>query len=188
MDKQFCSECGSQVPLDGKFCTACGHPVSASLAEQREYVQPSIQSTGSQEKQTTNNTRWFLVGGAIIIGIIALFMINSKDSPEKVAENFVEYMAEFKLEKAKSLLARDADEYLKDEIDWMIEVLKDDPSLLDEQEDYGYNVKNFKITDIDKGSTYTYIYGTITYVNGETEEIDIDLLKEDGKWKIEDSY
>jgi len=187
MNKQFYSECGSQIPLDSKFCTSCGHPVSASLAEQREHVQPSVQSTGSQEQQTNNN-KWFLVGGAIIIGIIALFMINSKDSPEKVAENFVQYMATFKLEKAKSLLARDANEYLREEIDWMIEALKDDPDWTKEQESYGFKLKNFKVTDVDEGYTYTYVYGTITFVNGETEDIDIDLVKENGKWKVEDTY
>lgn len=189
MHKQFCSECGSQIPFDSKFCTSCGHPVSASASqpEQQEHVQPSIQPVGGQE-QKTNNTKWLLIGGAIIIGIIALFMINSKDSPEKVAEKFVEYMTDFKLEKVKDLLARDADEYLKDDIDLMLESLKNDPTLIEEQESYGYNIKNFKITDVDKGSTYTYVYGTITYMNGETEDIDIDLVKEDGKWKVEDTY
>lgn len=115
-------------------------------------------------------------------------MFNSKDSPEKVAEDFVSYMANFKLEEAKKLLAEDVDEYLKNEIDEMIETLKEHPNFTNEQGDHGYKMKDFTVTDVDEGSTYTFVHGTITYVNGETESIVIDLLEENGKWKVEDSY
>ncbi len=177
MSQKFCSKCGSPLQPDSKFCMSCGHSVSPNITE---------------KPVNHSNNKWIFIGVAAVVAILALFMLNKNDSPEKIATKFVEHMSNFEYEKAKDLLARDADEYFKDEIDWIIDEIKDDPSVMDEQkeyaEEYGYKIESFKVTDVDEEEDYAFVYGDITYVNGETESIDIDLLKENKKWKVEDSY
>lgn len=188
MENKFCSNCGTHIPPDSNFCTSCGQPVSTTQAEQ------PIQSTSPSEhapKKPTNN-KWFLIGAAVFIAIIAFFIFNKEDTPEKVAEDFVKHMANYDIQKVKDLLAHDADEYFKEGINWTLHELKDDPGFLDEEKEYaeenGYKIVTFKVTDVEEGEDYAYVYVQVTYNNGETENIDVDLLKENGEWKVEDTY
>lgn len=183
MSKQFCSSCGKQIETDSKFCVYCGQQTAPSVTQTEE----TPQSPDAHIKRKN----WFFVGGIVAV-IIVVFFIFSKDSPEKVAENFVDHVASYEIKKAHNMLARDADEYLRDELEWMLDEIKDDPSFIDEGMEYakeaGYAVTDFSIHDTDVSDDFASIEGKVTYSDDDTETIYIELVKEDGKWKVQDSY
>lgn len=194
MSNQFCSNCGAQIPSDSKFCTSCGHEIHAAQPKQPHQTstyQEPMNTTGNPPQKPNNNRR-FILGAVAVIAIIAFFIFNKEDTPEQVAEKFVDHLSNFELAKVKDLLAHDADEYLKEEINWMLDEINSDPNVIkeakEEQNEDGYKVKSFITTDVDEEEHYAYVYIELTYENGDTEVIDVDLLKENGQWKVEDSY
>lgn len=132
---------------------------------------------------------YLYIGIAVAIAIIAYLFVG-KNSPEKVAEDFVYKFASFELEDAKKLLTSDGDAWIHDEIDWMIDEMKEYPREAKEQikqaKEEGFIVKDFKVTDKNKSKRSASITADVTMKNGDEDTVYIELEKESGKWKIID--
>ncbi|WP_163318393.1 DUF4878 domain-containing protein [Dysgonomonas sp. 520] len=120
------------------------------------------------------------------------------DSPESAAKRYVEYMAEGKFEKLMDNGAK-PDHMTNDEFKEMKRKMKD---LIEAHKDeIKERIKDYKIDKIevvpnDEGEKVTYldndktearVYLKVTFKNGKIEEDRVRLVKQDGKWKFEDS-
>lgn len=194
MSKQFCSSCGKEIPRGSKFCTNCGNAVGqASEQATPVNMQASTPNQQPQQQQSTpkpNNKMWVYIGIAAAVAIFA-YVLLGKNSPEKVAEDFVHHFSAFELEDARKLLSKDGDSWIHDEIDWMIDEMKEYPEeykrQISDAKKEGFVIKNVKITDKDVSKNNASITAEVTMENGDRDTVYVDLIKESGKWKVEDA-
>ncbi len=133
---------------------------------------------------------WVYIGIAAAVAIFAYILLG-KNSPEKVAEDFVHHFSAFELEDARKLLSKDGDSWIHDEIDWMIDEMKEYPEeykrQISDAKKEGFVIKNVKITDKDVSKNNASITAEVTMENGDRDTVYVDLIKESGKWKVEDA-
>ena len=117
----------------------------------------------------------------VTVCMVAFFACSttSENKPEQTVENYLDALKAEKYKKALDYMDLDLDKEEKEQVDMLIEKMKNDA-------DENGNLKNYTITSVemkesnpDKATVHT----TLTYGNGEKEE-SFKLVKKDGKWKI----
>lgn len=198
LNKKFCSSCGEMLNNSGEFCTSCGESLmmtneSKTQTSVPNNVQsevqnsPEINGTGRSILDKINKNKWIYIAIAVVIAIFAYTNL-TKSTPEKVSQEFVEAMFTFEAEKAQSLLSYSADEDLVDEIEWLLENMREYPNdakdELKEMKKEGFTLKELVIRDESIMKDHATLSVDMVLENGERNPGHIELVKESNKWKI----
>lgn len=173
-----------------KFCSGCGQP-QTSINEEggQDLVQniPGINQPAGPASKKPNMNKWIYIGIAVVIAFFA-YTFFIKSTPEKVAKEFVESVYSFDFENAMALMAFSADDNIVDEIKWVLEELRYDPESANEElkmmQEEGYIIKQLTVRDKTQTKNHARVSIDMVMENGEEDTGYIELVKEDGKWKV----
>lgn len=189
LNKQFCSECGSEITEPSKFCPSCGHPLptestpvqQVNTAPPVQQVPPTAPTGQAPQGQKPNKNKMFaIIAGVIIVALLVFFW--QKDAPEDVAENFFGHMMKFEFEKAENLISSDADSSVLEEFGQMSEMLDNLPFDLSGQMKLDYE---FEVLDVQKDGNKATVYAEVSLLDfGLEDDSYFELIKEKGKWKV----
>ncbi len=134
-----CTNCGHDLPEDGKFCENCGakieapaepvtEPVAEPVAEATPVV-PAPETPAQKKKPNVSLIAALCTIGAVILAVVLFFILSG---PKTVSDT-----------KAKGI------------IEDVVEILEDEPV------DYDEAAKKIKKMKLEEGSQYTEIFGEI---------------------------
>lgn len=121
--------------------------------------------------------RMFLlfISVVVVLGLVGC----SGSSPSATVKNFYKYIEREQYEKAASLISRQAiDAY---GIDKLVSVLRMQSSQIQQ----AGGIKSFKVTDQTIVNDNAVVYYEITTGDGTVAPGSVNLIKEDGDWKID---
>lgn len=203
MNQNFCGNCGDKVTSGGKFCEHCGAP----LNKKKQTSQPSPSSEKGQESskntscenqqqpapQPSSNQpflkkyKWAFIGVAAIVIIFMIFQ-KQHNKPDAVAETFVDHIRHADIEEAYDLIAYNADEDLLDNFEEALDYYEADKQTAKRELQEEIDFESFSITGVEyEGKDHAEITGEI-YMEQDSEEVYIDMIKEKGNWKVQTLY
>jgi len=130
-----CTNCGHDLPEDGKFCENCGAkieqepaPVAEPVVEAKPVV-PAPEIPAQKKKPNVSLIAALCTIGAVILAVVLFFVLNGpKTVPDKKAKGIIEDV---------------------------VEILEDEPV------DYDAAAKKINKMKLEEGSQYTEIFGEI---------------------------
>lgn len=197
MDKKFCGNCGKDIQAESKFCIHCGASLQVHQTNEQQSNEPQLNQQPVNQYQTNQQPssdkpfwkkyKWAFAGiAAIVIIFVIVQMQNNK--PETVAEKFVEHISNADIDKAYDMIAINADEYFREDFRDMLQYYRQNKQEARRELMEEMNFKSFSVKDIERyGKSQVSVTGEV-YMDDDMEEIYIDLIKEKGKWKVEDAY
>ena len=203
MSQNFCGNCGNKVTLDGKFCEHCGAPLnkkkpitqSSSSSEKREEGSENTARENQQQlaPQPSANQpflkkyKWAFIGVAAIVIIFMIFQ-KQHNKPDAVAETFVDHIRHADIEEAYDLIAYNADEDLLDNFEEALDYYEADKQTAKRELQEEIDFESFSITGVEyEGKDRAEVTGKI-YMEQDSEEVYIDMIKEKGNWKVQTLY
>jgi hypothetical protein len=180
----YCPSCGNENTEADQFCSNCGTPINAGAPEMLKQQNMINSPVGQQDTRSRFNKRYFIIGLVLLaVGISGYFAYKQfvhHDSPGAVAEAFLIAMANkdcstyIDLTSARRV-GGDRDNGIKN----------CNRDLSDER---NINIISFEVTEetID-GDRATVKFREVGEVDGKREDGSgtVNLVKEDGNWKIE---
>ena len=182
MNQRYCKECGNELLPESVFCSHCGQKIEQENS-------PVQQQTAVQQQPVFwKKYKWAVVGIGVISLILIIFLVQ-KDDPEKVAEKFVEHVGNAEIDKAYDLMTVEAGRDFRDDFEDMLEFYDGDKEEARRDMLENVDIRSFEISDVEKLSKNDVeITGDVYYGDGDEEQIIIEITKENGKWKVKDTY
>lgn len=115
----FCGNCGAQNADNSAFCKNCGAQLSGAAQPQQPVYQQPVYA--APKKPLNKKLIGIIAGGAAAVVLVVVLLIvllgggGTAGSPEDVAENYVDAMANFDTDDLLALIPEVALDYVADE-------------------------------------------------------------------------
>lgn len=193
---KYCSKCGSELVEGSKFCPKCGQPVQAGMGNHPTQKKGSLEVLlGKLQDANVRKRLGVVLAFLLVICVIGIFATNSKPYEKPLEDlerginnrNAAAFVGAFHPSAYEEYDLTDAD--LREEFD-----------------DEGLDRIHFEILDAEKLSKedleeYEEEYGIVKagyrmtvdmsiteFGDTETDIVDVDVIKIDGKWYLAESY
>jgi hypothetical protein len=194
MTMNFCPNCGKELSQGEKFCSNCGKRLNDNESAKPTNLVNSVESLKSKVSDikskipnpVLNNLKsrkgLITIGIVIVAFIIILSFSLGKQSPSDVAKEFIKDTQEENYDKAKEL-------WSKSGIDYMISQLGDERWINQTMKNFTHrtngDLDEFEITkEEDYDNESKMIYAKFIFSSGKRSDARLQMVKEDGKWKV----
>lgn len=194
MALNYCSNCGKQTFQGDKYCSSCGQKLTEKENDNTlnsvtnvESLIPKILNMKSKIPspflEVFKSKKGLITVGAVIVTFILVFsLILGKQSPSDVAKEFIKDTQEENYDKAKELWSQAG-------IDYMLSQLGDERWIYQNMKNLSHrtygDLSEFEITKEEKvASDKATVYAKFIFDSGKHEDVQIAMIKEDGKWRV----
>jgi uncharacterized membrane protein YvbJ len=168
----FCPECGAKVDPDSVFCTNCG----AKIKE----LKPAHTIKKTMTSQFPKIGISFLI---LIVIVIFGYLLVSTETPEKVVKKYFKALEEGDVEGVMELSSSKIKEQLRD-------VERYELTKVFQYFSFGFKsrggIKEISIDETNIKGARAKVSITVFLGDGDHFSMEIPLIKEEGKWKVEE--
>lgn len=177
----ICSNCNKQIPDDSSFCPNCGIRVEHTSNDNTSASDAMIAATVKPNNKS--GKRIMPIAIIVIAIILGIFLISKLgDKPENVVINQLEALQDVNVDKFLDTLPS----YYKNEILYeyggsMTEIAN---ALYELKLEIEYELGRDWMKQLDVSLVYKDDYNAVVNLIFQGEAYSVDLIKEDGKWKL----
>lgn len=177
----YCPSCGVATVESHQYCKECGFTLSDNIPTENSY------RNHSWNNFLKNNRKVIMIGGIILVTLF--LMINKeKESPENVAELFIQYSRDGEWEKGETLYSKAGIDKLVTGIQSKERVIYITMSNLGNRifADPPMKVYKYKVIHVETKGSKAMVKFDILFSNDRREIATFNMEKENGQWKVFD--